>query len=94
MYVVKLDNEVIKYMGKLPKIIRKRIFNKLYSAKENPFHFFERLTGKQCYKLRVGKYRIIADIDQENDTISVRYIELRKKVYDKLWKFRDEEQIL
>jgi mRNA-degrading endonuclease RelE of RelBE toxin-antitoxin system len=48
----------------LPKNTNARIFNKLGSIKENPFHFFERLEGLSEYKLRVVDYRIIADISE------------------------------
>jgi mRNA-degrading endonuclease RelE of RelBE toxin-antitoxin system len=56
---------ILKSLEKLEKITRKRIFEKISSTKESPFHYFERLTGRDEYKLRVGDYRIIADIDEK-----------------------------
>jgi mRNA interferase RelE/StbE len=64
--------------------IRKRIFEKISSTKENPFHYFERLTGRSEYKLRAGNYRIISQIDEKTKQISVLFVDHRKNVYKKL----------
>jgi mRNA interferase RelE/StbE len=84
MYTVIYDEEALQNLEKLQKITRKRIFDKISSAKENPFHFFERLTGRDEYKLRVGDYRIIADIDEKTKRISILFIDHRKNIYKKL----------
>jgi len=81
MYEVIFDDEAIEFLNKLPKEVKERIWDKLISTKENPFHFFERLTGRTDYKLRVGDYRIIADLDRGNNTIKVTTIGHRKNIY-------------
>ena len=83
MYELIFDDEAIEFLEKIPREIKERIFNKLISTKENPFRFFERLTGRTDYKLRVGDYRIIADLDQGNNTIKVTIIGHRKNIYRK-----------
>ncbi|MBS3176790.1 type II toxin-antitoxin system RelE/ParE family toxin [Candidatus Woesearchaeota archaeon] len=84
MYDVIFDDEAIEFLNKLPKEIKERMFNKIIFSKENPFHFFERLAGRIDYKLRIGDYRVIADIDQGNRTIKVTIIGHRKNIYKKL----------
>lgn len=84
MYEIIFDEEVIAELNKLPKELRERIFNKIINVKENPFHFFERLTERKEYKLRVGDYRIIAEIDQSVRKIFVVFIGHRKNVYEKI----------
>jgi mRNA interferase RelE/StbE len=84
MYEVFFDDEAISHLEKLPKEIRRRIFEKVMSAKEYPFHFFERLVGREDYKLRVGDYRVIADIDQNLKNIQVTFIGHRSTVYQKI----------
>ena len=81
-YEIEFDEYAIRFLEKLLKNIRKRIFLKIDSTKSNPFHFFERLEGRTDYKLRVGNYRIIADI--ENNKILIRFIGHRKNIYDKI----------
>lgn len=75
------DEEAVKFLEKIEKNIRKRIYNKIISTKENPFHYFERLTGRSEWKLRVGDYRIIADINETTKKISILIIGHRKNIY-------------
>jgi len=84
MYTVIYDEEALQNLEKLEKKIRKRIFEKIFSTKENPFHYFERLTGRSEYKLRVGDYRVITDIDEKTKRISILFIDHRKNIYKKL----------
>lgn len=81
MYEVVFDPEAIEFLEKSNKDLAKRIWNKIMSAKENPHHFFERLAGRPDYKLRIGDYRAIADIDDKNKKIEVTLIGHRKNVY-------------
>ena len=55
--LVIFDDKAIEFLEKLDKKNRERIFNKIMSTKEDPFHYFEKLTKKNFYKLRVGKAR-------------------------------------
>jgi len=84
VYEVIFDDEAIEFLNTIPKEIKERIFTKILSTKENPFHFFERLTGREEYKLRVGDYRIIADIDRGNNLIKIVVIGHRKNIYQDL----------
>jgi mRNA interferase RelE/StbE len=82
MYDIIFDDDAIEFLNKLPAELKKRIFNKVISTKENPLHFFERLADRQDFKLRVGDYRIIADIDQAARKIEITHIGHRKNVYE------------
>ena len=84
MYELKFDEKAIDFLEKLQKHIKERIFSKLLAAKNDPFHFFERLEGKEIYKLRVGDYRILADIDNRSKSIQIVLIRHRKNVYDRI----------
>ncbi len=81
MYEVVFDPEAIEFLEKSNKDLAKRIWNKIMSTKENPHRFFERLTGRTDYKLRIGDYRAIADIDDKNKKIEITLIGHRKNVY-------------
>lgn len=59
----------------------KRIWVKIQSTKEYPHHFFEKLTGRNDYKLRIGDYRAIADIDDGIGRIEITLIGHRKNIY-------------
>ena len=66
---------------KLPKEIQERIAGKLNICQANPFHYFTRLKGRSDYKLRVGDYRISADIKQNERVIEVTKIGHRRNFY-------------
>ncbi len=83
MYNILFDPKTIEFLEKLPINTSKRIFRKLEQTKENPHHYFERLVGQEAYKLRVGKYRIIADIKENTLLILVLEIGHRKNIYKK-----------
>ncbi len=46
-----------------------------------PHRYVTRLTGSRAYRLRVGKYRIILDIDEREKRIEVLRIGHREKIY-------------
>jgi mRNA interferase RelE/StbE len=64
-----------------PKEIQKRIIEKLDKSRINPFKYFIRLKGRTDYKLRVGDYRIIADINTKELRLEVTKVGHRKDVY-------------
>ena len=84
MYELIFDEEAIDFLNKLPKELKSRIFNKIISTKENPFHYFDRLEGRKDYKIRIGDYRAIADIDKNSMKIKVTIIGHRKNIYKKI----------
>ena len=84
MFKVIFDEKAIEFLEKLDKSDREKIFKKIISTKENPFHFFEKLTKRDLYKLRVGDYRVIADIKKNEIKILVLLIGHRKNIYKNL----------
>ena len=81
MYALIFDPNAFASLEKLDKGIAKRIWDKIQSTKENPLHYFERLTARNDYKLRIGDYRVIADINNNTKTIEVTIIGHRKNIY-------------
>ncbi len=84
MYKLIFDQESIEFLKKAERKLAERIWNKIMNTKENPHHFFERLTGRKDYKLRIGDYRVIADIDDNKKKIEVTLIGHRKNIYKNL----------
>ncbi|NCO97548.1 MAG: type II toxin-antitoxin system RelE/ParE family toxin [Candidatus Aenigmarchaeota archaeon CG_4_10_14_3_um_filter_37_21] len=84
MYEIIFDEKAIDFLNKLCKSRRERIFDKIIITKEDPFHFFERLKGREDYKLRIGEYRVIADIEKKSKKIKVTIIGHRKNIYKKI----------
>ena len=82
-YNIKLHPNVAKYLSKLPTDISTRIKKKLEDTKQNPFHFLEHYEGDKSYKLRIGDYRALIDIDIERRLLFVRVLDHRSRVYNK-----------
>lgn len=77
-------NDAIKDLHKLEHFIAKRILKKTRELKSKPYKNIKRLTALPYYRLRVGDYRIIFDIQQNRLIILIINVEHRKKVYKKL----------
>ena len=84
MYKVIFDEEAINFLQKLETPLRRRIYNKVLNTKDDPLHFFERLQDRTDYKLRVGDYRVIADIHNTSKRIEITLIGHRKNIYKQL----------
>ena len=55
---------------------------KIKSLAEQPRqHKTEKLTGVEGYRLRVGNYRVLYDIDDRNKTITIHRVQHRKEAY-------------
>ncbi len=79
-----LSEEMLLELEKLDNKAAKRILDRLEHASENPMHFFQRLVGREDYRLRIGDYRIIARIIQDEKMIFVDTIGHRKNVYKRM----------
>jgi len=77
---VKVDKKAQDFLDKLSQDIALRIVNKLEQIKENPFHFLEHYEG-EYYKLRIGDYRVLMDIDFQRKVIWARIIDKRGRIY-------------
>ena len=81
MYSVEFSKKAEEQHSKLPKEIRLRIINVLERIKVRPHYFVKRLIGSPHYRLRVGDYRIILDIQQDKLIILVLELGHRSKIY-------------
>ena len=81
-FSISFDPHAEKEFLSLEKPLRERIIKKLELARTNPKSFFERLEDRDDYKLRIGDYRLIADIDFNSKKIDVTKVGHRKNVYD------------
>ena len=80
-YTILWNKIAIDSLRKLEKNISERIVIKVRSLVENPYFFLERLSGEKLYKVRVGDYRIVVEMDEANKKIFIRLAGHRKNVY-------------
>lgn len=80
-YSIKWREKALKELRKLSREIAKRIIRKVDDCKDNPKQFLERLKDDPGYKLRVGDYRVLIDIIEDQKILSVRLVGHRKNIY-------------
>ena len=66
---------------KLDRSVRERIAAKLQAVAEDPAHFLTRLRSVEAYKLRIGDYRAVLDVDWEGRVLYVLTLGHRGTVY-------------
>ena len=79
-YSVKFSSQATKFLRKLPKETRERIKNKFREVSVDPFRFLEHFEGGD-YKLRIGDYRSLIDIDFERKILFARVLDKRGRIY-------------
>ncbi len=74
---VVLSPQASKFLQKQDKHIRERL-RKGLDALKDPFKVLEHFEG-DCYKLRIGDYRALCDV--EENVVFVRVLENRGRMY-------------
>lgn len=84
-YEIKLGLQVQKQLNKLDKKHSRRVFAAMVGLEHNPFPAAStKLIGKpHTYRLRVGDYRVIYEVDGRILKVYIIRIDHRKDVYKK-----------
>ena len=81
-FVVLLPKKVEKQIAKLPTGIIRQIIKELKQLEENPFpQNSKKLKERNGYRVRLGDYRIIYEINLETNKIMVLRAAHRKDIY-------------
>ncbi|MBC8421444.1 MAG: type II toxin-antitoxin system RelE/ParE family toxin [Actinobacteria bacterium] len=81
MYEIIFSQKAGKQLFKLEKNIQERIITALERIRIRPEAYIIKLVGDPGYKLRVGDYRLIMDIDNNNLLILIIKVGHRKNIY-------------
>ncbi len=66
---------------KLDRPVREHIAKKLHDVAGDPRRHLTRLASVDAYRLRVGDYRVIVDVDWEREIVHVLTLGHRSTVY-------------
>ena len=81
-YTVVLSKNAQKQLDKLSNQIANPIINAIIELENNPRpHGFKKLKGRDGYRIRVGNYRIIYNIIENELIIDVITLGHRKEIY-------------
>jgi mRNA interferase RelE/StbE len=82
MYEIQFEKRALDFLDKLEYENKKRIWDKLQECKLEPFRYLKHLEQIKGYKLRVGDYRLIIDVQENIKVLFVLKIDKRSRVYD------------
>ena len=77
------SDKSLKQLVKIDTKNAQKIYDSILNCVEDPFNVVIRLTNSPFYRLRVGNYRVILDLQQGKMIIFVVEVDLRKRVYKK-----------
>ncbi len=77
------SDSAIRQLKKLDRSVARRIFGRVGELEENPHRFVQKLVNSPYYRLRVGDYRVILDIQGKALRILILKIGPRESVYDR-----------
>jgi mRNA interferase RelE/StbE len=84
LYAVILKHSATKQLDSLPDSVVERVLKRLDTLKATPRpHGTKKLTDGELFRVRVGEYRILYDVDDHEKTVIVLDVEHRSKVYRK-----------
>ena len=73
----------VKQLEKIDKKNAQKIYDSVLACAKDPFRAVMRLTNSPFYRLRVGNYRVILDLQQKKIIIFVVEVDHRGKIYKK-----------
>ncbi len=80
-FAVFFHQKAARSLKKLPTSVRSRILDELRELQQRP-EKGEQLRPSQFWRVRVGDYRAIYEIDRKTNRVIVLYVGYRKNVYD------------
>ena len=83
MFNVKHSNQSKKFLKKADKVLAKRLIEKIEKLMEEPvIRDTKSVEGsKGIFRVRVGDYRILYEVDYNNNLVGIIKIDKRPKVY-------------
>ncbi len=84
MFTIYYSRRSTNFLKKADKVLVKRLIEKIEKLRKDPIiHDTKRVVGSQgIFRVRVGDYRILYEVDYKNNLIGIVKIDKRPKVYD------------
>jgi len=80
VFEVVFNRSAYKTLESLPRNVQERVYAKLKLIEVSPFEYLESFEG-DYYKLRIGDYRALIEVDFDKRIIFVRELDKRERIY-------------
>ncbi len=82
MLTYQIKNSARKSLSRIHPVYQAKILRDIIGLSSNPFPLgYKKLKKDNQYRIRVGDYRVVYEIDKDHDLILIVQIEHRKDVY-------------
>ncbi|HLD57855.1 MAG TPA: type II toxin-antitoxin system RelE/ParE family toxin [archaeon] len=84
MFTVEYSNQALKFFKRIDNVLAQRILKKIEDLRINPFPQEVKMIegyAEKTYRVRVGDYRILYEVDQNKNFIGIVKIDNRGRVY-------------
>ena len=81
-YEILFSDKALKQLKNMERDVQERIIAAMERVRIKPEKYVTKLVGDTGYKLRVGDYRVIMDIDSKKLQVLVLKIGHRKNIYE------------
>jgi len=84
VYEIIFSNKSAKFIKALPRAHKQKLREVIESMGSNPFSYpYSKMRGKSnLYRIRLGKFRMIYEIDEKKKYIIILKVDKREKIYD------------
>lgn len=82
-WTIHWSDQGLSDLGNLDRPVSQRVVKKLESVVVDPERYFARLKGGDDYKLRIGDYRVLAELDHANRRLTISKVGHRSNVYER-----------
>ena len=76
------SDSAARQLRKLDRTVARRIFEKVGDLADDPHRFVRKLVNSPYYRLRVGDYRVILDIQEDVLRVLVLKVGRRESIYE------------
>ena len=80
-YTIKWHPRAQEFLRKCDPTVSSRIVKKVDSIKDDPLIYLDYYSNLKMYKLRVGDWRVLMDIDQKNKVLEILVVDHRSRIY-------------
>jgi len=78
---IEFSIQASKFIRNLSQEEVSRIKKKFRDISEDLFRYLEHFEGEKCYKVRIGDYRGLIDVDFDRKILFVRVFDKRGRIY-------------